>query len=121
MAVSHGKAFQLTVGGTTFEEFLSDLSLSIDVDTADGAAEYEMPSERALTNLPEGTLVECSVWAADNRKSNDYSLLFEDVNEFLDSESERREAEHEQNGGGNVGHRRHRFLGFKSFAGKREM
>ena len=35
MAVSHGKAFQLTIGGTTMEEFLSDVSLSIDADTAE--------------------------------------------------------------------------------------
>lgn len=35
MATSHGKAFQLTVNSVSMEEFLSDTSLSIDVDTAE--------------------------------------------------------------------------------------
>ena len=35
MAVVHGKAFQVNINSNTMEEYLSDISLSIDVDVAE--------------------------------------------------------------------------------------
>ena len=67
---SHGKAFQLTIGGSSFEEGLSDLSLSMDVDTAEVTTSSSTAKE-FVTGDYSGSWSGSGVFESTNTTGND--------------------------------------------------